>query len=125
MTTPWASDLDVDIAELVLSDGARVVAIGIDPVVLFERHRVGADGGDPGDVSIRAGAIRVGVEPGDAARHGASIDRHARLARRAGPQVGVAPEGAFVLVRELDAEAVINAPGDEARAFCDSREERC
>lgn len=111
------SDLDVDICKLVFGNCARVVDQRRAPIVLLERHGVGADCGYPGDVAGRAGAILVIAEPGNAAGHGGIVDRDARLARCAGPRVGVAPEGTLVLVGELDVEASIDAPGDEARAF--------
>jgi hypothetical protein len=111
------SHLDVDIRKFVFGNCARVVDQRRAPIVLLKRHGVGADCSYPGDVAGRAGFILVVAEPGNAAGHGVIVNCDARLAGRAGPLVGVAPEGTLVLVGEMDVEASIDAPGDEARAF--------
>ena len=87
------------------------------PIVLLDRHGVGSDCSYPGDVAGRAGFILIVAEPGNAAGHGVIVNSDARLAGRGFPLVGIAPEGTLVLVGEMDVEASIDAPGDEARAF--------
>lgn len=102
----------MDVVESALGNSALAVALALGPVVLLDGDLVAVDGGDPGDVAVAAG---VGL--GDAAGLGGAVDRDAGALGRVVPGVGVAPVGALVLVVELDAEALVDAPRDKGGAL--------
>jgi hypothetical protein len=104
----------VNVHELALLDSPRAISLEVLVVVLLDGDVVALDGRDPGDVA-RAVAALVGLR--DASRLGRLVDLDARLLGRVVPRVGVAPVDALVLVVELDAEALVDAPGDEGGAF--------
>ncbi len=102
----------MDVIKAPLRHSPLAVALAHVVVVLLDGDGLVADGGDPGDV---APVTSIGL--GHAARHGRAVDLDARAARRVVPRVGVAPVDALVLVVELDAETLVDAPGDEGGAF--------
>jgi hypothetical protein len=104
----------VNVHELALLDSPRAISLEVLVVVLLDGDVVALDGRDPGDVA-RAAAALVGLR--NASRLGRVVDLDARLLGRVVPGVGVAPVDALVLVVELDAEALVDAPGDEGGAF--------
>jgi hypothetical protein len=104
----------VDVHKLALLDSPRAVSLGVGVVVLLDGDLVAVDGRDPGNVA-RAAAALVGLS--NRSRLGRVVDLDTRLLGRVVPRVGVAPVEALVLVVELDAEALVDAPGDEGGAF--------
>lgn len=104
----------MDIVKAPLRHSPLAVPLADVVVVLLDGDGLVADGGDPRDVAPVAG---VGLR--NAPGHGRAVDLDARAARRVVPRVGVAPVDALVLVVELDAEALVDAPGDEGGAFCE------
>lgn len=104
----------MNIPKLALRHGARTIAAVVVVVVLLDGDVVAVHGRDPGDV---AGAAAALVRLRDGPRLGRVVDLDARGLGRVVPRVGVAPVVALVLVVELDAEPLVDAPGDEGGAF--------
>ena len=106
---------EVQVAEVADRDRAGAVATGGAVVVLLDRHGAGTDVAHPRDV---ADAARIGL--GDGADGGHRVDPVAQPACDVVPVGGVAPVlAAEVVVEARHAVALVQAPGDEARAVAE------
>ena len=102
----------MDVVKSALGERPSAISLLTSIIVLLHGDAVARDGRDPSDVAVVAG---VGL--GDGAGDGLAVDGDAGLLGGGVPGVGVAPGGALVAVGEVDAEAVVDAPGDEAGAL--------
>lgn len=106
------SDLNVDVVEGAGRNSASAVTFFSGIIVLFDCHLATRDLGNPRNM-----AIPSSVALGDASGDRGFVDLHTSSLRSFVPAVCVAPVGTLVLVVELDAETVVDAPSDEARTL--------
>lgn len=107
----------MDIVKRVLRDCARAVTLGRLEVVLLHGHGGAGDLGNPGDMARGSSARGSSIALRDTPSDGLVVNTNARPACGVVPGIRIAPIGALVLVGEVDAEAFVDAPGDEAGAL--------
>lgn len=102
----------MDVLESALGHGTSSIGLFLCIVVLLNSDLVTANLCNPSDV-----AARTGVCLGNRAWLRGIVDGYAACPGRLVPGIGVAPVVALVVVGELDAEALVDAVGNEAGAL--------
>jgi len=102
-------DLHMDIVECALGNFAGAVGLGMDVVVLLNRHVVSGHSCNPGYMASVSG---IGLCNTSWDRLVVNAD--ASVACGFVPGIRITPVVAFIFVGEVDAETLVDAPGDEA-----------
>lgn len=102
----------MDIVETAL--GNRSLSIALNPaiIVFLDLDRVTSNVINPSNMTVRSS---IGL--GNASRHRLVVHAYTSRLGSVIPAVGVAPVGALVLVVELDAKSLVDAPGDKTGAL--------